>query len=384
LGGAGGEMSGLLTTFAPMHLQDIKLTNFKNYEYQSLEFSPRLNLIAGLNGMGKTNLLDAVYYLCMGKSHFQGTDRNVVRQGEEFFRLEGYFILNEKKEKIVAKVVPGKQKTIERNDDAYPRISDHVGLLPVVFMAPDDTALALEGSEERRRFLDNTLCQLDHRYLDELMTYNKILEKRNAQLRQFGERNSFNPTLLEAFDRQLIEPAQYIFEQRSRFIGEFQPVFNEFYRVICGGVEEVNCRYRTQLLDNDFATLLSETVGKDRILQRTTQGIHKDDLIFQMNDLALKRFASQGQLKSFVLSLKLAQYECLRREKGQRPILLLDDLFDKLDDNRVSQLIELLVKGGFGQVFITDTHPERAEEMAKSFAGMYKKFIIAKGEVVGY
>ncbi len=365
-----------------MHLQELKLTNFKNYEYQALAFSPSLNLIAGLNGMGKTNLLDAVYYLCMGKSHFQGTDRNVVRQGEEFFRLEGHFVLDEKKERIVAKVVPGKQKTIERNDNAYPRISDHVGLLPVVFMAPDDTALALEGSEERRRFLDNTLCQIDHRYLEELVNYNKVLDKRNAQLRQFGERNNFNPLLLEAFDQQLTGPAAYILERRTSFIKEFQPVFNEYYRIICGGAEEVNCRYRSQLSGNDFAALLSETVEKDRILQRTTQGIHKDDLVFQMNDLALKRFASQGQLKSFVLSLKLAQYECLRREKNLLPLLLLDDLFDKLDDNRVSQLIELLVKGGFGQVFITDTHPERAEEMAKSFAGTYKKFIIASGKAV--
>lgn len=366
-----------------MHLHELKVTNFKNYEFQALEFSPRLNLITGLNGMGKTNLLDAVYYLCMGKSHFQGTDRNVVRQGEDFFRLEGYFERNERQEKIVAKVIPGKQKTIERNDDAYPRISDHVGLLPVVFKAPDDTALALEGSEERRRFLDNTLCQLDHQYLEELVKYNKVLDKRNAQLRHFAGNNSFNPTLLEAFDQQLISPARYILDRRREFIHTFQPIFNEYYQVICGGEEAVDCRYRSQLLEQDFATLLDDTVEKDRILQRTTQGIHKDDLVFQMNDLALKRFASQGQLKSFILSLKLAQYECLRRDKRQRPILLLDDLFDKLDDHRVSQLIELLVKGDFGQVFITDTHPERAEEMAKSFEGLYKKFIIAKGKVTG-
>lgn len=365
-----------------MHLHELKLTNFKNYEFQSLVFSPRLNIVAGLNGMGKTNLLDAVYYLCMGKSHFQGTDRNVVRQGEEFFRLEGTFFLNEKKEKIVAKVVPGKQKTIERNDNAYPRISDHVGLLPVVFMAPDDTALALEGSEERRRFLDNTLCQLDHRYLEELVVYNKILEKRNAQLKQFAEKNSFNPTLLEVFNRQLVEPAAYILEQRSRFIESFLPVFNEYYAVICGGTEPVDCQYRSQLTGHDFLNLLGESAEKDRILQRTTVGIHKDDLVFQLKDLPLKRFASQGQLKSFVLSLKLAQYECLRRQKGGQPILLLDDLFDKLDDNRVSQLVELLVKGDFGQVFITDTHPERAEELAQRFGGAYKKFIVENGTVI--
>ncbi|MBI5915476.1 MAG: DNA replication and repair protein RecF [Bacteroidetes bacterium] len=363
-----------------MHLQELKLTNFKNYEFQSLVFSERMNLISGLNGMGKTNLLDAVYYLCMGKSHFQGTDKNVVRKGEEFFRLEGRF-LREKSEKIVAKVIPGKQKTIERNDTAYPRISDHVGLLPVVFMAPDDTALALDGSEERRRFIDNTLCQIDHRYLDELVSYNKILEKRNALLRQFSERGGYNPLLLEAYNQQLLAPAAYIFEQRSLFAVRFQPVFNEYYQAICGGAEPVDCSYRSQLDGADFLTLLESSADKDRILQRTTTGIHKDDLIFHLRDLPLKRFASQGQLKSFVLALKLAQYHHLRQEKTQPPILLLDDLFDKLDDRRAGQLIELLVKGGFGQVFITDTHPERAEEMAKKFEGEYRKFVIENGAV---
>ncbi len=366
-----------------MNLQELKLTNFKNYKTQSLEFSARLNLITGLNGMGKTSLLDAVYYLCMGKSYFQGTDRNVVRQGEEFFRLEGYFFLNKKREKIVAKVVPGKQKTFEHNDNPYSRISDHVGLLPVVFMAPDDTVLALEGSEERRRFMDNTLCQLDHRYLEELVTYNRILEKRNAQLRQFAERNSFNATLLETFNWQLAAPAAYILEQRNRFIGAFQPIFNEYYEVICGGAELVDCYYRTQLSGHDFLSLLAEVAEKDRSLQRTTVGVHKDDLVFQLKGMPLKRFASQGQLKSFVLSLKLAQYECLRREKGTAPILLIDDLFDKLDDDRVSQLVELLLKSDFGQVFITDTHPGRAENLALRFGGEYRKFSVENGQVKG-
>jgi DNA replication and repair protein RecF len=295
--------------------------------------------------------------------------------------LEGNFILQEKKEKIVAKVVPGKQKTIERNDNTYPRISDHVGFLPVVFMAPDDTTLALEGSEERRRFLDNTLCQLDHRYLEELVIYNRVLDKRNAQLKQFAEKNTFNSTLLDAFNRQLVEPAGYISQQRSQFIETLQPIFNEYYQTICGGTEPVHCVFRSSLTGIDFLTLLEESVEKDRILQRTTVGIHKDDLIFQLKDLPLKQFASQGQLKSFVLSLKLAQYECLRTQKGFCPLLLLDDLFDKLDDERVSQLVELLVKNDFGQVFITDTHPERGAEMALRFGGEYRNFIVENGNV---
>lgn len=363
-----------------MHLQQIKLTNFRNYEFQSIEFSDRLNLIAGLNGMGKTNLLDAIYYLSMGKSHFQSTEKNVVRKGEQFFRLEGHFLL-EKTEKIVAKVVPGEQKTIERNDNPYPRLSDHVGLLPVVFMTPDDTALALDGSEERRRFLDNTLCQLDHSYLEALVVYNRLLDKRNALLRQFSTNGTFNSLLLQTYDQQMEGPTVVIFEKRKWFIQQFQPVFNEFYARISNEKETVECNYRSQLEETELSDLLAKSQERDRVLLRTTIGVHKDDLHFQLKGFPLKRFASQGQLKSFVLAMKLAQYELLRQQKNKKPILLLDDLFDKLDDDRVSQLIELLVKGDFGQVFITDTHPERAEGIALGFGGAYKKLLVENGSV---
>jgi DNA replication and repair protein RecF len=364
-----------------MFLEQLKLTHFRNYAFQTAAFSPKLNLVTGLNGMGKTNLLDAVYYLCMGKSHFGGTDRNVLKKGEEFFRLEGRFSIKGKHEKIVAKILPGKLKTFERNDTAYPRIADHVGLLPVVFMAPDDTVLALEGSEERRRFMDNTLCQLDHRYLEELLAYNKVLQNRNALLKQYAERGGYNPTLLAVFDQQLMPPAAYILEKRKQFGEQFLPLFQNYYRLICNDAETVDCRFRSQLLDGDFEALLKESSEKDRLLQRTTAGVHKDDLQFFMDGLPLKRFASQGQLKSFVLSLKLVQHDLLKNEKEILPILILDDLFDKLDDQRVALLMGLLSHGDFGQVLISDTHPERAEEIAKNFDGEYKKFIIAQAEI---
>lgn len=364
-----------------MHLAELKLTNFKNYKFQRVEFSPRLNLVAGLNGMGKTNLLDAVYYLCMGKSHFAGTDRNVVRQGEDFFRLEGHFSRKEKKEKIVVKVQPGKTKVLEKNDVAYERLADHVGLLPIVFKAPDDTALALDGSEERRRFLDNTICQLNAEYLAQLVFYNRVLAKRNVLLKKFAEKNTFDPELLAVFDEQLLEPGAYIFTERKKFVESFQPIFQNFYEKICSGSEQVNIKYRSQLSDEEFGHLLEQAKEKDRILQRSTVGIHRDDLNFYLDERPLKRFASQGQLKSFVLSLKLGQYQLLKEKTGLPPILLLDDLFDKLDGERVKQLIVLLVGGDFGQVFITDTHPERSEELAKDFGGDYKKFIIVNGEV---
>ena len=362
-----------------MHLALLKLTHFKNYEFQELKFCPRLNLIAGLNGMGKTNLLDAIYYLCMGKSHFTNTDRNVVQHGRDFFRLEGLFFLKEKKEKVVARVQPGKLKVFEKNDSPYLRLSDHVGLFPIVFKAPDDIALALEGSEQRRRFLDNTLCQIDNQYLQHLLTYNKVLQKRNALLKQAAGHLPPDPALLEVYDAQLLQPAVYIFEKRKDMVEKLTPVFNHYYRSISYEQEEAVFTYRSQLKDNSLARLLIENREKDRLLQRTTAGIHKDDLHFRMNERPLKTFASQGQLKSFVLALKLAQYDLLNEEKGLSPILLLDDLFDKLDEKRIKHLLELLVKEKFGQVFITDTHPERGEDLARHFGSEYQKFIIANG-----
>lgn len=375
-------MSPQVDYLCRMYLAEIKLTNFRNYTYQAVVFSPKLNLVSGLNGMGKTNLLDSVYYLSMGKSHLSGTDRPVVRQGDDFFRLDGKFCLDDgKSAQVVAKVVPGKQKTFEKNGAAYDRISDHVGHFPIVFLAPDDTALALEGSEERRRFLDNTLCQLDRQYLEELMVYNRVLERRNALLRQFAERHNFSQELLEALDFQLLAPANYIHARRAAFMSGFEEAFNQYYQAICGGKEKVTCTYRSQLTDSPLEPLLAETLAKDRALVRTTAGIHKDELVFHLNELPLKRFASQGQLKSFVLAMKLAQYDCLRNGKGIQPILLLDDLFDKLDDSRVAQLIGLLVKGGFGQVFISDTHPERSKALAQQSGGEYAHFTVEEGAV---
>jgi DNA replication and repair protein RecF len=368
-------------TKTTLHLQQLILTNFRNYTYQILEFSPGLNLVTGLNGMGKTNLLDAIYYLCMGKSYLTANDRQVVRQDEPYFRLEGQFLKGNQREKFVAKVIPGKEKTLEHSAIAYDKIADHVGALPVVFLAPDDTSLAMDGSEERRRFLDNTLCQLDRVYLENLVRYNRVLSNRNALLKQFSEKNDFNPTLLEAYNQQLLEPAALVLAKRTAFVQEFQPVFNLFYQTICSGVESVDCQYKSQLLHQDFASLLEINVERDRILQRTTTGIHKDDLEFELDGKLLKRFASQGQLKSFVLAMKLAQFECLRQHKQEIPLLLLDDLFDKLDDLRIASLIKLLSGSEFGQLFISDAHPERADAIAKHYQGDSRRIVIDHGEV---
>jgi len=366
-----------------IQLEKLILTNFKNYESESLDCSPRLNCIVGMNGMGKTNLLDAVYYLCMGKSHFKLVDGNVVRHKADFFRLEGHFRLAGRLEKIVAKVQPRRRKELERNGVAYQRLSDHVGLLPVVFIAPDDTYLIAEGSEARRQFLDNTLSQIEHRYLQELIRYNQVLKQRNALLKQFAERGHSDPALLEVYDRQLLEPADYIHRRRSEFLADFTPNLIETVRILSGAREEVACVYRSQLNDASLEQLLRDAREKDCYLERSTVGIHKDDLHFLLGDYPLKRFGSQGQLKSFVLALKLAQYELLRRHKELAPILLLDDIFDKLDRGRVEHLLGLLLSRQFGQVFITDTHEQRLENIIRQFDADYCKFKVSNGRASG-
>ncbi len=329
--------------------------------------------------MGKTNLLDAIYYLCMCKSSTSLNDRNVMKRQADFFRIEGQFIIEKKKHKIVAKVIPGKKKEFEKNAIPYKRLLEHIGLLPVVMIVPDDTELAKEGSEVRRKFLDNTLSQSNPQYLSQLIHYNRILKQRNSALKQFAQSQSFDQALIHTFDEQMTKPANFIAECRAAFVSEFSPVFEKFYKTISGGQECVRCDYKTQLFDIDFRKQLEENIGKDRILQRTTTGIHKDDLKFYINEFPLKKFASQGQLKSFVLAMKLAQYEFLKSIKNKSPILLLDDIFDKLDKNRVEHLISLLINGDFGQVFITDTHENRIQEIIEKFGSNFNKFVIESG-----
>ncbi len=366
-----------------MHLEELRLVNFKNYESEHIQFSARLNCFVGKNGMGKTNLLDAIYYLCMCKNNVGLNDRNVIRQGAEFFRLDGRFVCRAQPERIVAKVIPGKRKEFERNDQPYARLLEHIGLLPVVIIIPDDTALIREGSEFRRRFIDNTLSQLDSAYLQQLMIYNRLLKQRNATLKQFAKTQTYDDALLQILDQQMDAPARAIYEKRHAFIERLSPVFNRFYRQISGEQEAVSIAYHSDLIEGQQLTaLLLRAREKDRVLQRTTTGIHRDDLKFALDDRNAKRFASQGQLKSFVLALKLAQYELLRLEKEVPPLLLLDDLFDKLDRHRVEFLIELLLQNEFGQVFITDTHEHRLEEIVQKFDSDFKKFVIENGKIL--
>jgi DNA replication and repair protein RecF len=363
----------------PLFVHKLILTNFKNYAFQEFELSQAINCFTGNNGMGKTNILDAIYYLCMSKSYFLASDKNIVRHGEDFFRLVGEFDVDEKQEKIVAKVIPGKRKELERNDKPYQKLSEHIGLLPVVIVTPDDTSIATEGSEVRRRFLDNTLSQLNKRYLEELILYNKVLRQRNAALKSFAENGSYQRDLIKVYDQQLLAPATFIFEQRNTFLKHFIPILKAVHLEISGDTEQVGCVYRSQLNEMSLELLLDQNSEKDRILQRTTCGIHRDDLVFTLAGNPLKRFASQGQLKTFTLALKIAQYQMLKFEKKKPPLLLLDDIFDKLDAQRVKFLLQLLIRQDFGQIFITDTHPDRVTQIIEKTGADFRKFHISHG-----
>lgn len=366
-----------------VHLSRLKIINFKNYESQAFDLSARLNCFTGLNGMGKTNVLDAVHFLCLCKNHTGLNDKHLVRHGESFFRLEGNFQLTAgNPTTIVAKYPLGQRKEIERDGVPFTRLTDYIGLFPVVMIAPDDVSLVQDGSEDRRRFLDATLSQVSPVYLQNLLIYNALLKQRNALLKKMSEEKTFDATLLESLDRQMPAPAKVLYEQRRHFTAEFQPLFQAFYSDIAAGRESVDARYESDLEKADLDVLFQKNLEKDRLLQRTTTGPHRDDLALFMDGQPVKKFASQGQLKSFLLALRLAQYEVLRREKGFAPLLLLDDIFDKLDAQRVRQLVGLLISRDFGQIFITDTQRARIEAIVASFTGDYSVFEIENGQAI--
>jgi DNA replication and repair protein RecF len=332
--------------------------------------------------MGKTNLLDAIYFLCLTRSHRNVPDKSLIRQGEAFFRLEGVFEQSGVPTRVVAKLVASQRKEVECNGVACTRLTDYVGQFPAVMIAPDDIALVQEGSEERRRFLDATLSQIYPDYLQNLLVYNNLIRQRNALLKMFAEQRRFDAALLEAIDRQLPAPARLIWEKRQIFVGAFSPVFQEIYTLIAGSAEHVEVAFESDNSAADFAAALVANTDKDRALERTSAGPQRDDLALSLDGQPVKRFASQGQLKSFLLAMRLAQYEVLRREKGGAPLLLLDDIFDKLDEQRVRQLIALLFARDFGQIFITDTQRSRIEAVISSFPEAYAVFEVERGEIV--
>ena len=364
-----------------MYLQQLSFINFKNYTEAEITLSPGVNAFVGNNGAGKTNLLDAVHYLSLCKSYFNPIDSQQIKQGADFFMINGVFEKNGNKEVVACGVKRNQKKQFKRNRKDYQRLADHIGLLPLVMISPYDISIIIEGSEERRKFIDNVISQTDSNYLDELIAYNKVLTNRNALLKQIAETGRYDPELLAVFDEQLTASGTRIFEKRRAFMESFTEIFNQHYRFISEDAEQVELKYESPLLQDNFTDLLKKNKEKDRSSERTTMGIHRDDLQFNIHGMPMKKFGSQGQQKSFLIALKLAQYTFLTQKKGFKPLLLLDDIFDKLDDNRVTKLMQMVSNNDFGQVFITDTSIGRVKGIFDKISVGVKLFTVTEGNI---
>jgi DNA replication and repair protein RecF len=346
-----------------MYLSSLSLINFKNFEQAEYQFHPRINCFAGNNGVGKTNVLDAIHYLSLCKSFFNSIDTQNIRYEEDFFVIQGTYFRNENEEKIYCGVKRNAKKQFRRNKKDYQKLSDHIGLLPVVMVSPGDSVLITGGSEERRRFMNSVISQFDREYLEDMIKYNHALAQRNVLLKDFAKKRYFDRDSLDIWSEQMILPGERIFLKRKYFINEAVPVFRHYQQFVSLGREEVGMEYESQLAENDFRTLIENSVEKDRMLQYSACGIHKDELVLTLGDHPIKKGGSQGQQKTYLIALKFAQLDFISKLNGFHPILLLDDIFDKLDENRVEQIIKLVSENNFGQIFITDTSRARVENI---------------------
>jgi DNA replication and repair protein RecF len=359
-----------------MYLKKLSLTFFKNYDQAELTFSPKINCFVGNNGVGKTNILDAIHYLSLTKSFFNNIDSVNIKHGEDYFIVQGTFVREDEENNIFCSFHKQKQKVLKRNGKEYQRLSDHVGRYPVVMISPADSALITEGSEVRRKFLNKIISQYDAGYLDSVLKYNKVLQQRNKLLKDFKISGSFDNEMISIWNSQLIKYGNYIFTERDVLVNELIPVFNEYYSFISGSKESVRLIYRSHLKEGEFDQMLLNSSDKDRILEYTTVGIHKDDMILEMDNFPVKTLGSQGQQKSYLVALKLAKFDYIKRKAGFSPILLLDDIFDKFDAARVEQIIRLVGNHRFGQIFITDTHKSRLHDILTDVDSDYKMFRI--------
>ncbi|MCX2720419.1 DNA replication/repair protein RecF [Lentiprolixibacter aurantiacus] len=357
-----------------MHLKQLSLVNYKNFDSREFEFDNKINCFVGNNGIGKTNILDSIYHLTLGKSYFNPIASQNITHGKDFFLLEGTFEKNGREEKIVCSLKRGGKKMIKRNGKMYDRLSDHIGLLPLVMISPADRDLILEGSETRRKFMDGVISQSNPEYLRALIRYNKVLAQRNSLLKFFALNNTFDGETLGVYDQQLDLLGTTIYKERLAFLEAFVPLFREQYQAISAGNEPVNLRYNSTLHEGELIDELRQNINRDRALQYTSVGIHKDDLLFEISNHPIKKFGSQGQQKSYLISLKFAQFHLIKKQEKTTPILLLDDIFDKLDENRVEHIITLVKDENFGQIFISDTHPERTENVVRAIHQSYKIF----------
>lgn len=376
-------VSGIFCNFAPrntaipMRLKKLSLLHFKNIVRQELEFCRGVNCLVGDNGAGKTNVMDAIYYLSMCKSSLPMTDTQSIRHGEEGFLVEGQYVSDEEKnERIVCSFTRKGGKVLKRNGKEYERLADHVGLVPAVIVSPADNALISDAAEERRRYLNACISQLDRPYLANVMRYNAVLAERNRLLKMQPDE-----TMLAIYDDQLTDYGTKIHAARQAFAERLQPVVAEYYRILSGDREEVELHYKSELGERPFDEILRAARQKDLVNEYTTSGIHRDDLTLRIGGYPLRKYGSQGQQKSFLIALKLAQYAVVAEACGEKPILLLDDLFDKLDAGRVEQLIRLVSDEAFGQIFITDCNPTRLKSILDEAGGEYALFTVANGEI---
>ena len=365
-----------------MYLNKLNLSNFKNYSSAELKLSQKINCFVGDNAAGKTNILDALYYLSFCKSYFNAVDSQNILHDTDFFSIHGvYHNQEETNDKVSCVQKRGAKKSFKINKKEYDRLADHIGKFPLVMISPYDRDLINDGSEARRKYIDSVISQFDKLYLDRLINYNKALQQRNTLLKHFAEQRYFDEVSLQIWDQKLISLGAELFENRKSFLLEFNPVFEEYYQFLSGGKEHVEIIYESQLNVDPLQILLAASVHRDRAVRYTTTGIHKDDLLFMINGYPVKKFGSQGQQKTFVIAVKLAQFEYTRRIKKFKPILLLDDIFDKLDENRVQQIIRLVSDDKFGQTFITDTQRDRIEKIFKDHDIDHTIFEVVNGTV---
>jgi len=357
-----------------MHLKNLSLLNYKNLRTAEFDFDEKINCLVGNNGVGKTNVLDSIYHLSFGKSYFNPVTSQNINHDSDFFVIEGEFEKNDKTEKILASAKKGQKKIIKRNNKAYDKVSDHIGFIPTVIISPADRDLIIEGSETRRKFMDGVISQSDQAYLNKLLQYTKLVSQRNSLLKYFAANNTFERDTLEVYNLQMSSLGQDLFEKRKGFLKEFIPIFNKRYADITNNKELVDINYKSQLFDKSLSNLLEENLQKDMALQYTSVGTHKDDLSFEIEGHPIKKFGSQGQQKSFLIALKLAQFDFIKQISKVNPILLLDDIFDKLDENRVAHIVALVATDELGQIFLSDTHADRTEKVVKSSNQSYKIF----------
>jgi DNA replication and repair protein RecF len=364
-----------------MYLQKLSLVNFKNYEQVELSFSNKINCFVGDNGVGKTNLLDAIHYLSLCKSYFNNIDSQNIKHDQDFFVIQGNYLINNTEEDIYCGFKRNSRKVFKRNQKDYDRLADHIGFIPAVIITPSDNSLISEGSEERRKLIDSIISQYDKLYLDDIIQYNKVLLQRNKLLKEFADKKNYDEDVLEVYSDQLSGYGDRIYQKRSEFVNSFVPVFQKYYQMIAGENERVELSYQSQLNNSNFRKLLGDNINKDRILEYTSVGIHKDDLLMLLGNYPVKKIASQGQQKTYVVALKLAEFDFIEKISGTKPLLLLDDIFDKFDPGRVKQIIHLASDEHFGQIFITDTEISRIKKVLKEISYDHSIFIVEEGKI---